>query len=290
MSILKVGHFSVQISNSDKILFPEHKITKGNLIEYYQKIAPIMVPLMKDRAVSMHRFPDGIHQEGFYQKDIANYYPDWIKSVRISKEGGYNKMVVCNNAATLVYLANQACITPHLWLSRIDKLHYPDRMIFDLDPGKEGDFALVCKTALLLRQALQDYGLIPFVMTTGSKGLHVVVPLKRKEKFDNVRLFAHKVAELFAQKDPQNLTIEPRKDKRKGRLYIDVARNAYAQTGVAPYAVRALPGAPVATPLEWDELEDKRLTAQTYTIKNIFKRIDKVGDVWKDINKSARAI
>lgn len=270
---------TIQLTNTEKVLFPATKITKGQLIDYYVCIATYMLPYVKNRAVTMHRFPDGIRDEGFYQKDISEYFPSWIKRVVIPKEGGKNTYVVCNNAATLAYLANQACITLHIWLSRIDKLDYPDRMIFDLDPGNS-DFTLVRTTARELHDLLETLGLTSFVMTTGSRGIHIVVPLDRRSTFDEVRVFARTISDYLAQKKPKQLTTEARLNKRRSRLYIDASRNAFAQTGVAPYSVRAKEGASVATPLAWDEL-DKIKTAQCFTIKSVFKRLEEIDDPWQ---------
>ncbi|MFA6492141.1 MAG: non-homologous end-joining DNA ligase [Candidatus Babeliales bacterium] len=286
----KVGRRTLQVSNLDKVLFPHDGITKGELIDYYKDIAPYMLPYMKNRAVTMHRFPDGIRHEGFYQKDIGDYFPDWIKRAVIPKEGGKNTYVVCNDAATLVYLANQACITPHIWLSRIDKLDYPDRMIFDLDPGKNNDFAVVREAALSLRSLLEECGLQSFVMTTGAHGVHIVVPIDRKTPFDDVRACARSIAEKLVVQDPKKFTLEARVAKRHGRLYVDVTRNAYAQTGVCPYAVRAHQGASVATPLSWDELERGTIVADTYTIKNIFARLKRVGDPWEKMRSCKQSL
>lgn len=280
----KFGRHNVTLTNQTKILFPDNGITKGDLVNYYAKIAPYMLPYMKNRAVTMHRFPDGIDGQDFYQKDISDYFPAWIKNVVIAKQGGKNNYVVCNNIETLVYLANQACITPHIWLSRIDKLDYPDRMIFDLDPGKDNAFGVVRNAAQALHEILTTLKLTSFVMTTGSRGLHIVVPLNRQADFDTVRAFARDVAMLAVSNNPKDFTIEPRLNKRHGRLFIDTTRNAFAQTGVAPYAIRAKPGAPVATPISWDELENSKLTAHTYTIKNIFKRLEKQEDPWLKIH------
>ena len=199
-------------------------------------------------------------------------------------------MVICNDAATLVYLANQVCLTLHPWLSRTDNLDYPDRMIFDLDPGTKTDFKLVKTTALKLKKIIESLGLIPFVMTTGSRGLHVTVPLKRTDPFDTVRACARAIADQLVAQDPTMCTTEIRLNKRRGRLFIDTGRNAFAQTAVAPYAVRAKPKAPVATPLLWEELKDPKLTAQSYTITTIHQRIAKIGDPWKKINRSARSL
>jgi len=289
-----------ELTNQDKVLFPKTGITKGDIVAYYRKIASVMLVYMKNRAVTLLRYPDGITHEGFYQKDASDYFPVWIKRVCVKKRelggeeahkaGAYNNYVVCNDARTLVYLANLACLTPHLWLSKIDKLDYPDRMIFDLDPGSKTDFRTVCATALKLKKLLEAIGLAPFVMTTGSRGLHVTVPIKRTKDFDYVRALARDIADSLAQDDPDSLTTEIRLNKRKGRLFIDSGRNSFAATAVAPYAVRPHPGAPVAAPVTWAELKNKKLTSQSFTIKNIFNRIKRVGDVWTGMQRSARSM
>lgn len=289
MGEIQCGRHTVAITHPEKIWFPKEKITKLEVVNYYHDIASVMVPHLKDRPISMHRFPDGITKEGFYQKEASDYFPSWIKQVTVKKEGGVVHHVVCNDQATLVYLANQAVLTPHVWLSRAKKIDFPDRMIFDLDTESK-DFTIVRTTALMLKDFFESLNLIPFVMTTGSRGLHVVVPLKPVAEFDGVRSFAKQVADYCALQDPKNLTTEVRKDKRRGRLFLDIARNAYAQTAVAAYSVRARPGAPVATPLTWEEVDDKKLTSQRYTIKNIFKRLEKINDPWLSIDKHARTL
>jgi bifunctional non-homologous end joining protein LigD len=285
---MKVGSHTIETSNEDKIFFPESGIIKGDLIHYYKDIAPIMLPHVQDRPITMHRFPDGIEGEGFYQKEIPDYFPQWMDRVRIKKkEGGENEQVVCNNAAALVYLANQACITPHVWLSRTDKLNYPDKLVFDLDPPGD-EFEPVRKAAYTLKDMLKERRLTPFVMTTGSRGVHVVAPLDRSQDFDTVRTFAENLADVLAQDDPQYVTTEQRKPKRGSRVFLDMLRNSYAQTSVAPYAVRAKPGAPVATPLEWEELADT--TSQSYTIKTIFRKMGQKRDPWKSLYSEARPL
>jgi len=286
MYFLKVGKQQVKITHGQNILFSKTQITKNELIEYYLNIAPIMIPHVKNRPLTMRRFTRGIAHEGFFQKNISDYFPKWIKSIPIKKkEDGIVNYAVCNNAATLVYLANQLCITPHIWLSKIDKLNYPDRMIFDLDPSTK-NFDQVRFAAKQLKKLLENLGLQTFVMTTGSRGLHIVVPLDRKKDFDFVRQFAKDVATILAQKYPKMLTTEIRKAKRGKKIFIDTYRNAFAQTAVAPYAVRAKKGAPVATPIDWREVTS-RLKPNSYTIKNIFRRLAKKEDPWKYINKSA---
>jgi bifunctional non-homologous end joining protein LigD len=286
-SQLKIGKRTIELSNEDKILFPDG-FTKGDVITYYQTVAPYMLPLIKNRPLMMQRFPSGIEHEGFYQKNVGDYFPSWIKTERIAKEGGSVDQVICNDAATLVYLANQACITLHAWLSRADKINYPDRMIFDLDPSTH-DFKIIRSTALEFKKLLEELGCTPFAMTTGSRGMHVVVPLNRTATFEESRACAKDIARLMVQRDPKKLTIEIRKSARDGRLLIDYFRNAYAQTGVAPYSIRSKPGAPIATPLWWDEVK-KLTSSQKYTLKNIYARLKKYDDPWKDIDEHAVSV
>ena len=186
---VRVGRHTLPLSSLDKVLFPDAGVTKGDVVEHYRRVAARMVPHMKGRPVSMQRFPDGIEGQGFFQKDAPDYFPDWIRRVTVEKKGGTVEHAVCDDAATLVYLANQNCITPHVWLSRADRLNHPDRLIFDLDPSGD-DFEQVRFAAGVLRDLLVDLGLVPFPMTTGGRGLHLLVPLDRKSDFDAVRSFA----------------------------------------------------------------------------------------------------
>jgi len=279
---LKIDAYTVKLTNTNKVFFPDDGITKGDLIDYYHRIAETMLPYVKGRPLMMHRFLHGIKGEGFYQKEVGDYFPEWVKRVKMKKHGGSEDYAVCDNAATLVFLAEQDCITPHVWLSRIDQPENPDLLIFDLDPS-DGDFEPVRRAALSLRDLLSTLRLAVFVKTTGSRGLHVVVPLDRAADFDQVRTFAEDVARLVAGRDPDHLTVEQRKDKRRGRVYIDTLRNSYGQTAVAPYAVRAKPGAPVATPLDWGELKNLELNSQSYTMTNIFRRLGQKGDPWDNM-------
>jgi bifunctional non-homologous end joining protein LigD len=216
----------------------------------------------------LERHPDGIGDHGFMQKDVPDHFPDWVHRVELPKEGGTVTYVLCDDTATLLYLADQACITPHRFLSRADRPDNPDRLVFDLDPTGD-DFVSVRRSALLLRELLEELGLQSVAMTTGSRGLHVLVSLDRGAPFDETRAFARDVAEVLAARHPHELTTEARKQARRGRLYLDVQRNAYAQTVVAPYAVRALPGAPVAAPVDWADVDDPDLTARRWSIADV---------------------
>lgn len=287
-----VGGHQIKLTNLDKILFPKDGIIKSEIVEYYYKISSVMIPYIKNRPISMLRYPNGINHEGFYQKNAGDYFPSWITLKPIkSEEKKLVKYVVVDNKATLVYLANQLCLTPHIWLSKIDALNYPDRMIFDLDPsGIKFDFNLIRKTAFAFKELLEKIGLVPFIMTTGSRGMHVVVPLDRKQPFEIVRAFAYDIALYLQNADPKNLTLEIRKAKRGKKIFLDYLRNSYTATAVAPYAIRAKQGAPVATPIDWEEVKDPKLVSTRYTYKTVFKRLEKKGDPWKALAKSARSL
>jgi bifunctional non-homologous end joining protein LigD len=279
----------VKVSKPDKVLFPDAGITKGDLAAYYERVAPQMLRHMKDRPISMQRFPDGIAKHGFFHKDVPNHFPDWIKRVQVPKKNGTVTHALACNADTLVYLADQACITPHVWLSRADELERPDRMVFDLDPS-DGNFADVRRAARSIGELLDGLGLTPFAMTTGSRGVHVWVPLRRQAGFDEVREFARDVARVMVVRYPDRLTLEARKQKRGERILIDIMRNGYAQTVVPPYAVRAKPGAPLATPLRWRELSDSSLRPDKFTVRNIGRRLSRVGDPWEEIDRHAKTL
>jgi bifunctional non-homologous end joining protein LigD len=278
---VRIGRHEVKITRPGKILFPEDGITKQDLIDYYGRIARWMLPHLQGRPLALERYPDGIDKPGFFQKTTPSYYPVWIKTVIVKKVGGTVRHVVCDDAATLVYLANQACVTPHTWLSRIDELDRPDQMIFDLDPA-DSNFEPVKATAQSLDRLLKQLGLPAYVKTTGSRGLHVAVPLARREEFDSVRAFARELAGVVVSEDPGRRTLEQRKNMRRGRVFVDINRNAYAQLVAPAYAVRARRGAPVSVPLDWNELEREDLRPDGVNIASVFERLEQVGDPWRD--------
>jgi len=287
MSTRRFGRYSVETSSEDKVLFADAGITKGQLIDYYEAVADTMLRHLRDRALTLHRFPDGIDADGFYQQQAGDYFPDWITRKTLSKEGGEVAHVVCDKAATLVYLANQACITPHCWLSRIDEPDQPDRIVIDLDPADD-DFSKVREAARLVADAFDDLGLAVFLQVTGSRGIHVVAPIRRGPGFDDVRKRVREIADRLADEHADRLTVEQRKNKRGKRIYLDTTRLAYGQTMVAPYAVRAKPGAPVATPIKREELDDKDLSPRRWTIDTVLDRLDAEGDLWDGIGRAAR--
>ena len=284
--VVKVDRREIEISRPEKVLFPEEGITKGDLIEYYARIAPRMVPYLRDRPLTLERYPNGINSKRFFQKEISSYFPKWIHTVTVPKAGGSVTHVVCNDTATLVYLANQACITPHIFLTRVDKLEVPDQLVFDLDPQSD-DFEVVQATAVAFKQLLDELQLPAFLKTTGSRGLHIVIPLQRREKFDSVRSFGRDLAAMIVNQDPRTRTMEQLKANRGNRVFIDTNRNGYAQLVAPAYAVRARRGAPVSVPLDWSELGKKNLRSDSFTIRDVFDRLDKGPDPWREFWRSA---
>lgn len=288
---MSFGSITVQVTNRDKVFFPSDGITKGELIDYYVRISDIMLPHLKDRPTTLQRFPEGIKEEGFYQKEVPNYFPDWVERVKVETVGedGSQQQVVCNNKATLAYLADKGCITIHIWPSRRDKLNYPDKLVFDLDPPDD-DFEIVRDAALAMKKLFDKIELSSYPMTTGSRGIHIVAPIDRSENYDKVRQFAKRVVDFLANQNSDVFTVENRKDKRKGRLYLDTLRNAYGQTSVAPYSVRPIDGAPIATPLEWEELHESSLNSQSYNLENIFRRLGQTKDPWSRIYSYSQSL
>lgn len=280
---------SLVISRPDKVLFPDDGLTKADLADYYQRISGIMLPYLKGRPLTLHRFPEGIHGVNFIQKNVDERFPDWMERVRVAKQDGTLTHALANNADDLRFLVDQGTIALHIWLSRKDKPRRPDRMIFDLDPAGE-DFPRVIEAARTVRELLQRTGLESFPMTTGSSGMHVVVPLDRSVGYNDTRAFAQTIADIMVKRWPRHYTTEHRTNRRGGRLYLDVQRNAYAQTGIAPYSVRALPCAPIATPLDWHELDNRRLGPRSYHIGNIFRRLAQRNCPWTGINRRRQSL
>lgn len=271
---ITTGGITVALSHGDKVFYPGDGITKADLASYYARAAPLILPLVKDRPLTMIRYPDGIGGERIVQKNIPRYFPDWVSRTEVPKEGGTVCQVLADKPATLVYLASQGCIEPHVPLSRASALQVPDQLVFDLDPAGGNGFGGARRSALWLRELLtQELGLPAYVKTTGGKGLHVHVPLRGSEGFDAVRAFAREAAGLLADRHPDVITTEQRRQQRGGRVYADIMRNAYAQTVIAAYAVRARPGAPVATPLSWEEAADPELTPQRFTLRTMERRL-----------------
>lgn len=280
----------VQVTHPEKVLFPDDGITKGELVAYYRTVAPRMLPLISGRPVTMQRFPDGIGKGGFLQKQVGRHFPDWIERVtapnRRTRQATVREQVtyvVCRHPDDLAYLANQGCVTPHVWLSRTPDIHHPDQMVFDLDPASD-DLGVLRAAAASLRGLLEELGLAAYLKSSGSRGLHVVVPLVPAADTDTVKVFSIAVAEALANRYPDDFTTEGRIANRHGRLYLDIGRNGYAQTMAAPYAVRARPGAPVSVPLDWSELDG--FQPGGHTVLDIADRLD-APDPWAGMDDAA---
>jgi bifunctional non-homologous end joining protein LigD len=277
----------VKLSNPDKVLFPDDGITKAELRDYYSLVADVMVPHAKDRPMNLWRWNKGIAHDPLIQQSLPKGAPEWVKRCEVPRrKGGDITHGMINDADTLRWLAQQNCITPHVWNARCDRREKPDRLVFDLDPS-EDDFDKIRAAALAVADLLRDIGLTPFAKVSGSRGIHVVAPLKRLREADEVRAAAGALAERIAGEHADTLTTEWRKDKRDGRILVDVARNTYGQTIVAAYAVRGLRGAPVSAPVTWDEVADPALTPQAFTLRTMEDRIATAGDVWADIDEHA---
>ena len=270
------------ITHPEKVLFPDDGITKGELAAYYEMVAPAMLPHIVGRPVTMERFHRGIGEKGFFQKNVVKGFPSWLERVEVDKKDGVVHHPVVRDARGLLWLANQNCITPHVWTSRAPQVTHPDICIVDLDPGDDDAHRLRAAT-LLVRDALAECGLTSWVKTSGSKGFHIAVPLDGTSSYGAVARFAHRFGEEIALRDPDNLTREFYKADRGGRILVDTGRNEYSATFAAAYAVRARPGAPVSAPCTWAEIEAGTVEPRSFTLRNMGERLGRVGDLWREL-------
>jgi bifunctional non-homologous end joining protein LigD len=289
---MRVGRREVPFTHPDKALFADPVITKRDLAAYYESVAEAMLPLVRDRPLALQAFPDGIDGKGYFMKSVPRYFPDWVARVTVPKRGGTLTQVVARDAATLVYLAGQNVVTPHVWLSRADAPRTPDRLIIDFDPSPGVGFAQVRAAARDAGRRLSDAGLAVYAMVTGSRGIHVVSPLRRDDDvgFGDVHRFARAVAESMVDDNPRWLTLEWHREERGARIYIDVNRINYAQHAVAPYGVRPRPSGPVAMPIHTEELEDRALKPDRWTVASAPRRLRSEGDAWAGIARRARSL
>jgi bifunctional non-homologous end joining protein LigD len=278
------------ITHPEKVLFPGDGITKAELAGYYEFIAPIILPHIRNRPVTMERYHRGIGEAGFFQKDVSKGFPEWLKRVEVPKHGGTVHHPLVTDTRSLVWLANQNSITPHVWTSRVPHLYQPDLCVFDLDPATDTEVERVCAASLKLRDLLSELGLPSWVKTSGSKGFHIVVPLDRKSDFGTVYRFANRVGTILVNRDPVNLTQEFSKSDRGGRILVDTGRNGYSATFACAYAVRAKPTAPVSAPCSWEEVESMTVAPRTFTLRNMPERIAQVGDLWSDMLRRRRSL
>jgi bifunctional non-homologous end joining protein LigD len=277
------------ITHPEKVLFPDDGITKGDLAAYYTVIAPVMLPHLRGRPVTMERYPAGIGEKGFWQKDVSKGFPDWLERVEVPKKDGVVHHPIVNDVRSLLWITNQNTITQHVWTSRVPDLDHPDICVFDLDPSRN-DPADVRAAAIGLRDLLDELGLPSWVKTSGSKGFHLVVPLDRKSTTAQVERFAAGAGRLLVKLAPDRLTQEFSKAERGGRIYVDTGRNGYSATFAAAYTVRAKRGAPVSAPCTWEEIEQDDLRPDTFTLRNMPERVERLGDVWADMRRRERSL
>jgi bifunctional non-homologous end joining protein LigD len=284
----------VDVSHPERVVFPDIGLTKGEIVEYYVKVADLILPHLRGRPLTMEIFSKGVGEPGSFIKERRKHFPDWVGSASVpisdatkKKRGDELLMPVIDTADALKYVANQGMVTPHVWLSRADLPHHPDRLVFDLDPSTD-DLAPIKHAALELRERLAADGLVPYVKTTGGRGLHVTVPLDRAAGRDEVRAYAEAVAADLSAAFPDRYTTEFSKAARGDRLYLDILRNGGSQTEVCAYGIRGRAGAPVAAPIEWDEV--KTFTPGKWNVGNLFRRLSKRDDPWKDLDRDARRL
>lgn len=281
---LKIGKITLRLTNQNKIYFPEDNIVKGDLVNYYKEIAEVMLPYLKGRPQSMLRFPNGIHGESFFQKDVdLDKIPSWLKTKKIYSESNkkYIDYLLCSDKATLVYMANLGCIDINPWNSTIKKIENPDWAVIDLDPEKI-DFKAVVKTALVVKEVMDELEAECYCKTSGATGLHIYVPLGGRYDYEVVKNFARMVARMVNDRIPEITSIERSPEKRQHKVYVDFLQNRRGQTLAAPYSIRPRIGAPVSTPLEWKEVNEK-VSPLDFTMKNIMQRLAKKGDLWKPV-------
>lgn len=289
----RVGSRTLSLSNLDKILWPRDGYTKRDLIGYYERVAPYAVPHLKDRPLTLQRYPNGIDGEAFFEKQMPRGMPDWVDRVTVPTPGGSRSQVtfpLCNDTPSLVYMANLAAIVLHIWTSRVHALEEPDFVIFDLDPGEKCTLRTLATVTLYVRDALESMGLKALVKTTGGYGLHLVLPLAAGYSYETAKVFAELVARQAADELGDLVTLARTIAKRpQDAVYIDYVQVGLGKTIVAPYSVRARDAAPVSTPLRWAEVEGfaRRRAAiapadefAKYTIRTIAKRLEREGDLW----------
>ena len=290
-SEVKIGKHAVSITNRKKVYWPKEGSTKGDVIDYYDRMTDHILPYLKGRCLSLKRNPNGINDKGFYHKDAGENAPAFVDVFKIKAESN-NKIIdyiVCNNKATLLYVANLGCIEINPWNSTTKKIGHPTWMVIDIDPSDENTFTEVVDTALATKMILDKAGVSSYCKTSGASGLHVYVPLKNKYDYVTVKDFARLIATLVQEQLPETTTLERSLSKRGPKIYIDFLQNRTGQTLASVYSLRPVPGASVSTPLEWKEV-NHQLSPQQFTMQNIFQRLKKKGDLFVPVLNEANSI
>src|SRR5919109_675700 len=283
---------TVNLSSGDRVLYPEDGITKGDLFEYYRAVAPTLVPHLRDRPFTMKRYPHGITGEVFFQKQAPKHLPSWIRTRQFRtwrREGGSRLVdfALVNSVEAVLFMVQNNCIDMNAWYSRVDKPHRPDFVLFDLDPPDDG-FELAIQVAHLIRELLGEVGLPGYVKTSGADGIHVVAPITRRSTFEQTYHFAERASRLLEQRHPGKVTTEWLKKKRRGVL-VDHRQNGWGKTIASVYSVRPRPGAPVSTPLRWDELT-RDVRPPQFTTDVVLERVDALGDLFAPVLEDKRSL
>lgn len=276
---------TAKLTHTDKLYWPEEKITKGDLLHYYEEIAPYIIPYLKNRPLSLKRNPNGIKGPTFFHKDAGDIAPEWIKTADIVAEstGKVVHYLVCNNVQSLLFIANLGCIEMNPWNSVAANLDKPDYLVMDIDPSDKNKFDEVIDAANIIKDILDKAGIEGFCKTSGSTGMHIYVPCKKRYEYSEVRDFAKVIATLAQEQMPSNTTLERSLSKRKkNQIYIDYLQNSRGQTLASAYSARPKPGATVSAPLDWKEVKHG-LSISDFTIKNMLKRVKKKGDLFKGV-------
>lgn len=272
----------VKLTKLEKLIWPEG-LTKAHLVKYYSDISPYILPHLQNRPFVMKRYPDGLSGEPFYQKECPDYAPAWIETYPVEHTEKVVNYIICNDTATLVWLANQTCIEMHAWLARIEDLESPDIAVMDLDPAVGATFQDTLEVALLVRSALEEFNLTSFPKTSGASGLHLFIPIKPTYSWQTVTAAMKYIAELVAGVYPDKATTERKVDKRAGKIYLDYLQNGRGKTMAFQYGLRPQPGAPVSTPLEWREVENGEIRPQQFNMDTIFSRLASRGDIYTEV-------
>lgn len=288
-SIVNIDGHEVKLTNLDKTIWPEG-LTKAHLVKYYSDVAPYILPHLFNRPIVMKRYPHGLAGEAFYQKEIPDYAPDWIVRQPVEHTEKVINYIICNNKATLIWLANQACIEMHAWLARLENLECPDIAVMDLDPAEGASFADILEITLLVRRILDEFGIESFPKTSGSRGLHLFIPLAPVYSWQKVTGAMKYVAELAQKVYPDKITLERKVDKRAGKVYLDYLQNGRGKTMAFQYSLRPRPGAPVSTPLLWTEVEKGGFGPGDYNINTVFARFGRMGDIYEGVLKKRQSL
>lgn len=280
--VVSVEGLSFTVTNLEKIFWPKDGITKGELIDFYLRLAPWILPHVKDRPLVLKRYPEGINEDYFYEKRCPSHAPDWVSRWQDLSEKEQIAYCLCQNVATLTWLANLADIEIHIWLSTFQAPDEPTYVVFDLDPDPPSGFRDACTVALMIKEALDHLALRAVPKTSGAGGLQVYLPLNTPHSFKEVRLFLLSLYRVIEKLLPEGVSLTHAVSERRGRVYLDYLQNVRGKSMVAAYSLRALPGAPVSAPLRWDEVK-KGVNAGDFNFFTIFSRLESEGDLFKDV-------